>query len=179
MRRENRYLKDKARQRYDRARGRRDMNYRDMERRDYRSDYRREEDYRNDYENDYKRGVKGTGFYGRDYENGDMQDYYDREMDFMDDKMESLKRKLEEKDKFRMTKNQVISQARSNGAKFNEYDEDEFYLTYLMMCCDYKDVSNDPMMFIKMAKAFLEDDDIAVSPSEKLSIYIDKIVMGE
>jgi hypothetical protein len=48
-----------------------------------------------------------------------------------------------------------------------------------MMMSDYKTIANDPMAYIMMAKEWLEDDDVMVSPSEKLCIYLYKIIKGE
>ena len=39
--------------------------------------------------------------------------------------------------------------------------------------------ANEPNTYIAMAKQWLMDDDIEVSPSEKLSIYYYKIIKGE
>ena len=58
------------------------------------------------------------------------------------------------------------------------FTELEFYATYLMLASDFPYVSGDPRIFVQMAKSFLEDDDISVSPSEKLCIYLCKIVKG-
>ena len=127
---------------------------------------------RNDYQRDMRRDYRPNDYYYEDYRRDYASDNYDSMLMELTDE-------LKRKDRFGMTKDQVIGQAKQFGVRFDNYDEDEFYLTYLMMCCDYKDITNDPMMFIKMAKAFLEDDDISVSPSEKLEIYISEIVYGE
>lgn len=181
----NRYLQQR---RMDMARGRRD--YR---RRDYRRDY---QDYNEDFEMEDMRRGRRDNRSGRDYQDyrrdyGDYRynmdarrgyvDYADEE-DMDEDYKEDLEKwikKLLKKDKFGMSKEQLISQAKQMGVKFEEYNELEFYATYLAMVSDYTDISSDPTMFIKMAKKFLEDDDIKVSPSEKLSIYLYKIVLGE
>ena len=47
------------------------------------------------------------------------------------------------------------------------------------MMSDYKTSANDPMSYVHMEKELLEDDDIKVSPSEKLCIYLYKIIKGE
>lgn len=93
--------------------------------------------------------------------------------------LEKWTKKLKAKDRFNLTKEEIIRKAREMNAKFTEYDEDEFYATYLMVVSDYINISNDPHAYIAMAKMFLEDDDIAVSPSEKLCIYLYEIVLGE
>ena len=86
--------------------------------------------------------------------------------------------KLKRHDKYGMSKSQVTEQARNYGAKFQEYDEEEFYVTYLMMISDYKELFNDPMVFIKMAKAFLEDKDAEAKGGEKLCTYMYEIALG-
>ena len=62
---------------------------------------------------------------------------------------------------------------------FDEFSEDDFYAIYLMEVSDYPSVSNDPRMYLGMAKAWLEDDDIAVDPSEKVCKYLYEIVLDE
>ena len=57
--------------------------------------------------------------------------------------------------------------------------KNKFYTTYLMMVSDYKELDSELSFFVKMARAFLEDDDMPVSSSEKLCIYLYKIAMGE
>ena len=62
---------------------------------------------------------------------------------------------------------------------FRDYDELEFKATYYMLLSNFGSVSNDPHSYIAMAKSFLEDDDISVSPSEKLCIYFYEIIKGD
>ena len=161
--------------------------------RDYKSsyDYRDSRDY-TDYR-DYGYDSRDYRDYrdsrsrrdSRDYES-DMRDYNDYE-DYDDGKMyEEYEKdlhhwaeKLKPKDKFSMSKEQIISHAKSMGIRFDRYSENEFYTTYLMMVSDYKELGSEPSFFVKMARDFLEDDDMAVSPSEKLCIYMYKIAMGE
>lgn len=160
---------------------------------DYRRDYedsrrmRDSRDYKSSYDYRDSRGYTDYRDYrdSRDYES-DMRDYNDYG-DYDDGKMyeeyeKDLHRwaeKLKPKDKFSMSKEQIISHAKSMGIRFDRYSENEFYTTYLMMVSDYKELGSDPSFFVKMARDFLEDDDMAVSPSEKLCIYMYKIAMGE
>lgn len=89
-------------------------------------------------------------------------------------------RKLQSKDKFEMSEDQVIQQAKSLGVRFKEFSETEFYAIYLAMVSDYhKTLGNDVMLYIKLARDFLEDDDMGVTPSEKVCIYYYYIVKGE
>lgn len=139
---------------------------------DYNSDYRR--DYNMDYyDGDYR--------YNRDYRNDYAGDYAGQNMD------EEYKKKLHEwieklssKNRFRQYgKEHILQQAKNMGIRFEEFDEDEFYAVYLMMVSDYPTISNEYNMYIRMAKDWLEDKDIAVSPSEKICIYLYEIVLGE
>lgn len=107
---------------------------------------------------------------------GDYNDYGEND-DYKDD-LKKWIRKLKKNDRYGMTFDQVISEAKKYGVKFDEYDEEEFYATFLMMISDYGDVTSDPTMFVKMAKAFLEDDDINMSGSDKLCAYMYEIAMA-
>lgn len=161
--------------------------YNDM-RRDYRGGYRG--DYRGmdghnyrgmNYEmmEDHRRGRRDYNDYGdyrRDYR-GDYNDYSGDEQDYKK-KLKEWEEKLKKHDKYGMTKSQVTEQARSYGAKFQEYDEEEFYVAYLMKIAENKELFNDPMVFIKMAKAFLEDKDSETKGSEKLCAYMYEIALG-
>lgn len=134
-----------------------------------------------EYDTPYMQGRQDYG-YNRDY-NRDYNSDYGRDYKHMDkeyhEELKEWAEKLKRKDKFSMPYEQVIQQAESLGVRFREYDELEYYITYLMLVSDYGDLINDPTIMLKMAKAFLEDDDIKVSPSEKLCIYFYQIVLGE
>ena len=124
-------------------------------------------DYRNDYRNDYN-----------DYENDYAMDFAKEDEDWK----KHLKKWCEELkhyDKFNMPKDQVINQARQMKVKFNNYNEEEFYVTYLMKISDDEDnlISN-PQMAIIMAKNFLEDKDSKLKGSDKLCAYYYEIVKG-
>lgn len=145
--------------------GRNDRNYpHDMpERYQYPSEAG-ERDYRSYPEYDYN--------YGRDYSSAK----YDQEYH------EDLKRwanQLTRKDKFKIDKEQIIRRAKEMGVNFQDYDEEEFYVTYLMQVSDYPTIASDYTTYVSMAKDFLQDDDIKVSPSEKLCKYYYGIVLGE
>lgn len=132
-------------------------------RRNERSDYRR--DYRGDYEYDEMYYDEGYDYGNMDHEyKADLKEWIDR---------------LKHKDKFRLSSADLIHKAKSMGVSFKDYDELEFEATYYMLISDFGAISNDPHTYLTMAKAFLEDDDIEVTPSEKLCIYFYKIVKGE
>lgn len=135
---------------------------------------------------DYARG-------GRDNAMGDMRYDYGypypdmRGMDYASEDMEKewkedLKEwceELKKYDRFNLPKDQVINQARQMGLKFQDYNEEEFYTTYLMKISDDEDslISN-PQMAIIMAKNFLEDKDSKLKGAEKLCAYFYEVIEG-
>lgn len=128
-----------------------------------------------EYYSDYDRPKPTSRYYDpyiMDYSNGVDDKEYHRDL-------EEWGRKLKSRDRFNVAKEEIIRKAKEMNATFKGYDEDEFYTTYLMHVSDYVNISNDPHTYIAMAKLFLEDDDIEVSPSEKLCIYMYEIVYGE
>ena len=140
----------------DRSRGEMNNNYGRDSRNDY-NDYRDYGDY-NDY-NDY-------GDYasmGKEYE----------------EDLKKWTQKLKKHDRFGLREEEVFQKAKDMKVSFEEFSEDEFYAVYLMMISDYPSLANEPHTYLAMAKQFLEDKDIAVSPSEKVCIYMYEIVMGE
>ena len=199
---ENRYLRDRARNR-DMARGRRgrdyyhsgndyrsrggrnDRHYSEYDYAEYdsRNDYgynadRRTSDYRMDDE--HYRQPRRYEMYGLrgDYNDYDYQDYASEDEEYKKDLKEWTK-KLKSKDKFGVQEKELIDKAKQMGVKFQDYSEEEFLATYYMLMSDYTHVGNDLHMYLIMAKEFLEDKDIAVSPSEKRCIYLYEIVKGE
>jgi hypothetical protein len=151
---------------------------------------------------DYARGIGASNSNRRDYEQYGESYYYPplapqdyarsnrggRRMDYAYDYAESEGKwhkdlehwteKLKKKDRFHIKKEDVISSAKQMGVKFDEFTEEEFYAVYLMMVSDYKAVANDFRSYLNMAKEWLMDHDIEVSPSEKLCIYYYEIVKG-
>lgn len=139
--------------------------------------------YQYDSRNDYRRDYMGyDSHYPRsmEYESRGVirQDYArQKEEEYLEDLMEWTQ-KLSKKDVFNVPKHQVIEQAKNMGIHFDKYSEEEFYATYLMHVSDYKGISQNHHTYIAMAKAFLEDDDLQISPSEKLCKYLDYIVLA-
>lgn len=175
--RDNRYLRDRMINRDMRRGGRgRDMR-RDYERRDYRDyemDYGR---YRRDMR-DYERMDRGDYRDYRDYDYGDYNDYGDMDKEYHEH-LEKWCDKLKRKDRFGIPKNELINRAKQMGVKFEDYDELEFMTVYYMLISDFPKIANEPHVYLSMAKEWLEDDDIEVSPSEKLCKYYYTIVKGE
>lgn len=148
---------------------------RDM-RGDYERDYAR---YDREYDRDYARYDRDYE-YDREYRSRDYAryDYAEEDEEYKED-LEEWSEKLKRKDRFKIPKEQIIQRAKSMGVKFDEYEEDEFLTAYYYVMNAYPTTTNDYNVYLKMAKEFLEEKDIAVSPSEKLCIYMYKIVKGE
>lgn len=146
-----------------------DMDY--EQRREYDRNY--DYDMRGDYSDYARRGVGRPREYDRrDYADDDLDEEYEEDL-------HKWIEKLKKKDRFGQPKEQVIQKAKEMRVDFKDYTEDEFYAVYLMQVSDYPSISNDPRMYMNMAKQWLEDDDIAVDPSEKLCKYLYEIVMPE
>lgn len=119
------------------------------------------------------RGSRGRRMdYGYDYASEDMEKEYKEDL-------EDWISKLKKKDRFGLNKDTAIQKAKEMGVRFDEINELEYYAIYLSMVTDYPQISNDPHMYLAMAKDFIFDDDIQVSPSDKVCIYLYKIVLGE
>lgn len=116
----------------------------------------------------------GVGHYiygpdGSDYD--DAKEYHKE--------LEEWMHKLKAHDRFKLPKEEVIKKASSMGVRFHDFDEMEFYVTYLMLLSDFKQVANDPHHYIALAKEWLEDDDVQRRGSEKLCAYLYSIVLGK
>lgn len=136
------------------------------------SDYRRyDREYRDErYNRDYE--------YDREYSRNN--DYaYDGESKEYEQELKEWIKKLQRKDRFGSTKDDIIRKAKSMDVKFDNFDEDEFYATYLMMVSDFKHVANDPHHYLAMAKEWLMDDDVEMTGSDKVCAYLYTIVLGE
>lgn len=194
--RENRYLRDKMIGRDSRENRRYDERNPYGAEGGYVSSSRRGRDRaydQRDYEeSDYARrgGYQNRGRDNRDYSREqdyrsykDYDDYEDRTSNDMYRKyeydLEEWTEKLKKHDKFKMSKEDIINRARSMGVRFDDYSQEEYLAVYYMLMSDFPHVANDYSTYLHMAKKWLEDDDIEVSPSEKLSIYYYDIVKGE
>ena len=155
-----------------RSRDRRDMQ--DM--RDYRDyrDMRGDRDYRDyrDYRDMRDRDYRDQDYRDRDYASEDYEKEYEYDL-------EKWTQKLKKEDRFGLSKDKVASTAKQMGVKFEDYDENEYYTVYLMLISDYPTISNDPRMYLNMAKEWLEDKDLKIDGSTKLCKYMYEIVMAE
>lgn len=178
---DNRYLRDKARRRRDMARrGRRSDRAYDSTDYGYpptgympgygdHHSYHQPQHPMQMYPSAYNVGHYIYGPDGSDYD--DTKGYH-REL-------EEWIHKLKEHDRFKLPKEEVVNKARTMGARFHDYDEMEFYATYLMLISDFKQIANDPHQYIVLAKEWLEDHDVIRHGSEKLCAYLYSIVLGE
>lgn len=166
--RRNHYLERKARHHED-MKMRRDYGHEGYRR--MHSDYNYEREPMSDY----------RGYPERDYYDYDRERNYDFSDGMEKDYEEDLKKwvsKLKKQDRFGMPYDQLVKRAEEMGVKFDDFDEMEFYATYLMLISDFTSLTNDPNVYIKMAKDFLDDKDIDMSGSEKLCTYLYEIVLG-
>lgn len=91
-----------------------------------------------------------------------------------------LTHSVEEKDKQALSKEQIIRKAGELGISFDKFKESEFYVTVLMMYTDYcKTLGTANFdIYLRLAKDWLCDEDVAVKYGEKLAMYHDSIVEG-
>lgn len=150
---------------------------------------------------DGRQGVKGTGPYGiggRRYSGGrgdraseDYADYnYDYarggEMRLGKRDMMMWKEKMENPDGSygeHFTSTQIKQAVQSLGLQMNGYNEKELCLAANMLYSDYAEVlkpfiprEKEAVIYVNMARAFLDDPDAAVQGGEKLAAYYYAIV---
>lgn len=126
-------------------------------------------------EYDYARGRRD---YGYDYAGDYGENLTKQELEHWNKK---LMQEVEEKDKAFFSKENVKKKAQEMGIKFDKFNEEEFYLTALMMYTDYCKTLGTANMdtYLRLAKDWLEDKDVSVKGGEKLAVYHDCIVQGD
>lgn len=176
----------------------RDRDMRDME---YDDDIDRLEYDANYSDHDGRRGVKGTGPYGiggrrhyprRDRASSDMDEEYDGEYEPMrlsKRDMSEWKRNLENTDGTNgahFDLQQIEQAIETLNIRMRGYDEKAVCMTANMLYSDYGEVikqfvpkDKEPLFYVKMAKAFLDDEDAAVQGEEKLAAYYYTIVCDD
>ena len=87
--------------------------------------------------------------------------------------------RMRQYDKFQLSKEDVIHKAKEMNIRFDEFSEDELYAAYLLHTKIYANMHSEPHMYIACAKSWLEEEEIASDPSEKLCKYLYEIVLGE
>lgn len=172
---------------------------------DYRGDMRGDYAYdsRSDYESDSRDYARGRRDYGSEYGDREydraysspdhrydgMDSEYDRQYDYdyADGASKLTKKDIKKWEKHlenadgtmgkKYTKEQIMPIANQLGIKFNDFNEEELTMAVNMLYSDYcKVLGGDMMMYVKLAKAFLEDDDFDGKGSEKLMLYYRCIV---
>lgn len=130
---------------------------------------------------DYARG-RDYGYmpyppYMMDYASQGGEYLSDRDLQMWADK---LMKKVEDKDKQFLSRENIRKRADEMGIKFEKYSFEEFYVVVLMKYTDHcKTLGTANMdIYLKLAKDFFEDDDAAVKYGEKLALYYDHIVEG-
>lgn len=187
---------------YDYARGR-DRNY-DMDYargrgrdRNYDMDYAREDMHYGSM-GDYGRSGEYAGRYttndytGRDYEMHDMgseqyrqsgRDYADDEYKLTSKDLKKWQRKLKNADGtngYKFEADQVRQIAMQHNIHFDEYSPELLTTVANMLYSDYcKVLGGDITTYVKLAKAFLEDEDFDGEPEEKAYLYYTAIVEDE
>lgn len=146
-------------------------------------------DYSDDnYEMDGRRGVKGTGYYGiggRGYDGNDyprMRDghHESEELHLTKSDIKEWKRNMENADGTlgeHFDGEKVKQMAEKLGVRYRGYDEKELCLVTNMLYSDFCEAlrgvippEKELMVYVKLAKAWLEDED-APEGSEKLALY--------
>ena len=142
-------------------------------------DYARGRDY--NYGNDYARG-RDYGYmpyppYMMDYASQGGEYLSDRDLQMWADK---LMKKVEDKDKQFLSRENIRKRADEMGIKFEKYSFEEFYVVVLMKYTDHcKTLGTANMdIYLKLAKDFFEDPDTALRYGEKLATYYYDIVEG-
>lgn len=113
--------------------------------------------------------------YYRDYRGAEMLS----DRDLMD-WSKRLLAEVEEKDKAFFKYENIEKKAKEMGIQFDKFSFDEFYTTVLMMFTDYcKTLGTANLdIYLRLAKDWLCDDDVAMRYGEKLASYYDYVVEG-
>lgn len=136
----------------------------------------------NDYGRDYAQGSRDRAGY---HDMGDYNDYapYDYGGGYLSkEELSRWEKKLygemEKGECEMLSREKIMKRAKEVGIKYDEFTEDEFVATVLMLYTDYcKTLGKANIdMYIKMAKDFLDDKDAGVKYGEKLTAYYDHVV---
>ena len=133
---------------------------------------------RRDYGYDMNYDMRGRYDYGYDYA-GDYGENLTREE--LEQWKKKLTNELDEKDKQFFSKENITNKAKQMGINFDKFTEEELEVATMMVYTDYcKTLGTSNMdLYLRLAKDWLEDEDVAVKGGEKLAIYHDCIVEGE
>lgn len=91
-----------------------------------------------------------------------------------------LLQSIDEKYKDTLQKERIVREAEEVGIHFDKFTKDEFYVTVLMMYTDYSKTLGTANLdvYLKLAKDWICDEDVAIKYGEKLAVYHDMIVKG-
>ena len=139
---------------------------------------------------DYARGMREQDYnYGRDYGYMPyppyMMDYASQGSEYLSDRdlqmwADKLMKKVEDKDKQFLSRENIRKRADEMGIKFEKYSFEEFYVVVLMKYTDHcKTLGTANMdIYLKLAKDFLEDEDSSLKYGERLAAYYDFVING-
>ena len=138
------------------------------------------------YMGNYSVPFEVSGHYGRQYYMPDHRMDYGEEPTRLSEHelkewAERLLQSVEPHYKSVVEKERVLKRADELGIRFEHFNKDEFYVTVLMLFTDFCKTlgANNIDTYLKFAKDWLCDDDIAIRYGEKLAVYHDTIVKGE
>lgn len=149
-----------------------DSNY-SQSNRQYRSDY----GYDNNMNRDYSRRYGYFDYNTEDYGYG--RDYAEDDYKLSKKEIREWNKKLQ-KEGGKYTEEQIMPLAQQMGIRFDEFSPELLTAVTNMMMTDYGRVINaDLPMYVKLAKAFLCDEDFDGEPEEKAYLYYKSIVEQE
>ena len=130
-----------------------------------------------DYGMDYARGGRGRD-YGYDYAGDYGENLTKQELEHWKKK---LMEKVDDKDKQFFSKENLTQKAKQMGIELEKFSAEELEVATLLMYTDYgKTLGTSNMdLYVRLAKDWLEDKDVAMKGGEKLAVYFDCIVEGE
>ena len=114
-----------------------------------------------------------------------MMDYASQGGEYLSDRdlqmwADKLMKKVEDKDKQFLSRENIRKRADEMGIKFEKYSFEEFYVVVLMKYTDHcKTLGTANMdIYLKLAKDFLEDEDSSLKYGERLAAYYDFVING-
>lgn len=122
-----------------------------------------------------------TGYYGM---NDRAREHYPRDGHSMMSEEElkhwskKLMEEVDEKDKQFLKMENIVKKAEQMGIRFSEFSPYEFYVTVLMMFTDYHKTLGTANydIYLKLAKDWLCDEDVAAQYGKKLTAYYENVV---
>ncbi len=95
-----------------------------------------------------------------------------KDMKLTRDDLERWNKKIERETKCWKAEQLMPYIRKYNDIRFDRYTEEEFVMAVNMLHSDYRQaLGDDPDIYVKLAKLFLEDKDSSVKGSERLALY--------